>query len=132
MPQGKHKKLLIKKVRKGNKGFPMVTIAYYGLNNKIATKIVCGIIKYEGAGAGPMKKWFSTTEIRNSEKVLSEVLSFIGEQEVKSVAINEQIMGTLMKKVLIMKKEKVVLNVVIGLVEIALPIKGFINIKNTA
>jgi hypothetical protein len=76
MPQGKHKKLLTKKAKKGNKGFPIATIAYYGLNNRIATKIVCAIIKFEGA-----------------EKVLSEVLSFIGEQEVKSVVVNEQIMG---------------------------------------
>ncbi len=93
MPQGKHKKLLTKKAIKGNKGFPIATIAYYGSSNKIATKIACGIIKFEGADVEPMKKWLSTMEIRNSEKVLSEVLSFIGEQEVKSVIVNEQIMG---------------------------------------
>jgi hypothetical protein len=31
MPQGKHKKLLTKKAKKGNKGFSIATIAYYGL-----------------------------------------------------------------------------------------------------
>ena len=93
MPQGKYKKLLTKKVRKGNKGFPIATIAYYGSSNKIATKIVCGIIKYEGADVDPMKKWFSKIEIRHSEKILSEILSYIKEQEVKSVIVNEQILG---------------------------------------
>ena len=93
MPQGKYKKLLTKKARKGNKGFPIATIAYYGSNDKRATKIVCGIIKFEGADVEPMKKWLSIIEIRSSEKVLSEILSFIGEQEVKSVVANEQIMG---------------------------------------
>jgi len=59
MPQGRNKKLLTKKVKKGHKGFPVATIAYYGPNNKIATKIVCGIIKSEETDVDPIKKWYS-------------------------------------------------------------------------
>ena len=93
MAQGKNKKLLSKRVKKGDKGFPIATIAYYGPNNKTATKIVCGIIKTESASAEPLKKWFSQIDIRKSEKTLGEVLSFIKDQNVKSVVVNETIIG---------------------------------------
>lgn len=93
MPQGRNKKLLVKKIKKGHKGFPMATIAYYGPNNKVSTKVVCGVIKFDGGDVDPIKKWFSKTEIRTSEKVLGEVLSFINEQGIKSVVVNENIMG---------------------------------------
>ena len=93
MPQGRNKKLITKRAKKGSKGFPVATIAYYGSSNKMATKIVCGIIKAEGAEVEPIKKWLSQTDIRKSEKILGEVLSFIKLQEVKSVAMNEKIIG---------------------------------------
>ena len=57
MAQGKSKKLIRKKARKGFSGYPVATVAFYGPTNVVATKLVCGIIKYEGAEAEPMKKW---------------------------------------------------------------------------
>ena len=93
MPQGKNKKLITKRARKGIKGYPVATIAFYGPTNTVATKLVCGIIISEDAEAEPMKKWFSETDIRKSEKVLGEVLQFIEENAVKSVGMVEQIIG---------------------------------------
>jgi hypothetical protein len=40
-----------------------------------------------------MKKWFSETDLRKSEKILGEALAFIEENAVKSVAMAEQIIG---------------------------------------
>ncbi|MEZ9925159.1 hypothetical protein [Vibrio breoganii] len=34
MAQGNNRKVLNKKARKGNKGFPIATIAFYGADNK--------------------------------------------------------------------------------------------------
>ncbi len=93
MAQGKYKKLITKKVRKGNKGHPIATVAFYGPTNSVATKLVCGIIKSENADAEPMKKWFSENDLRKSEKILGEVLEFIEENEVKSVGMVEEIIG---------------------------------------
>jgi hypothetical protein len=93
MAQGKHKKLLTKKVRKGNKGFPAATIAFYGPNNNTASKVVCAIIYSDGAEPEPMKKWFSSSDLRKSEQVLSEVLTFIEENRAKSVSMIEEIIG---------------------------------------
>ena len=93
MPQGKFKKAISKKARKGIKGYPVATVAFYGPTNVVATKLVCGIIKYEGADVEPMRKWFSESDIRKSEKILGEVLAFIEENEAKSVAMVEEIIG---------------------------------------
>ncbi|MGR5208751.1 hypothetical protein [Vibrio alfacsensis] len=93
MAQGKNKKILNKRVRKGDKGFPIATVAFYGPDDKTATKLVCAIIRYEGAEPEPMKKWFSSSDIRKSEMVLKEVLEFIDENSAKTVGMVEEIIG---------------------------------------
>lgn len=93
MAQGKYKKLITKKARKGKKGYPIATVAYYGPTNVVATKLVCAIIKYDGAEIEPMGKWFSENDIRKSEKILGEVLAFIEENEANTVTMIEEIIG---------------------------------------
>ena len=93
MAQGNNKKLLTKRARKGHKGYPVATIAFYGPTNKVATKLVCGIIKTEGSDPDVMKKWTSNIDVRKSELILGEVLAFIQENEVSSVAMVEEIIG---------------------------------------
>ena len=93
MAQGSNKKLLTKKLRKGDKGYPIATIAFYGPNNNIATKVVCAIINHDGAEPEPMDKWFSSTDLRKSEQVLKEVLAFIDQNGAKTVSMIEEIIG---------------------------------------
>ncbi len=93
MAQGKNKKLITKKSRKGIKGYPIATIAFYGPTNLVATKLVCGIVKKEGDEPEPMKKWFSENDLRKSEQILGEVLLFISENGAKSVGMVEEIIG---------------------------------------
>ena len=93
MAQGKNKKALTKRARKGEKGYPVATIVFYGPDNKRATKVVCSIVRYQDADADPMKKWFTKEEARTSEKVLGEILSFIGEHEVATVVMADSIWG---------------------------------------
>ncbi|EHK0751951.1 hypothetical protein [Vibrio parahaemolyticus] len=91
MAQGNNKKILNKRVRKGDRGFPIATVAFYGPDDKTATKLVCAIIPYEGAEPDPMKKWFSSSDLRKSEMVLKEVLEFIDENSAKTVGMLEEI-----------------------------------------
>ena len=93
MAQGSNKKLLTKKIRKGDKGYPIATIAFYGPNNNLASKAVCAIISHEGAETEPMKKWFSSSDLRKSEQVMSEILCFIDENGAKSVSMIQEIIG---------------------------------------
>jgi hypothetical protein len=93
MAQRNNKKRLTKRIRKGNKGYPMATIAFYGETNLCASKMVCAVITHNGADAEPMKKWYSTSDIRKSEKIMGEVLAFIEVHEVKSVSMIDGIIG---------------------------------------
>ena len=80
-------------VRKGNKGYPIATIAFYGPTHNIATKVVCAIIEYDGAEVEPMQKWFSPSDLRKSEQILGEVIDFVAENRAKSVSMVEGIIG---------------------------------------
>ncbi|WP_185233379.1 hypothetical protein [Teredinibacter franksiae] len=93
MSQGNNKKLLTKKIRKGDKGYPIATIAFYGPNNIKASKVVCAIIPHDGAEAGPIKKWFSISDIRKSEKTMGEILIFIEENHANTVGMMDGIIG---------------------------------------
>lgn len=93
MAQGNNKKLLTKKIRKGDKGYPMATIAFYGPNKHMATKVVCAIISDEEADAEPMQKWFASVDLRKSEPILREVLAFIEQNGAKTVSMLEEIIG---------------------------------------
>ena len=93
MAQGKNKKLLGKKANKGFRGYPLATVIFYGPNNRLATKVACGIILRDDTEPELMKKWFSKTDIRKSEKDLVEVLQFIEDNSAKTVAIADEIFG---------------------------------------
>lgn len=94
MAQGINKKKVLKLVKKGHKGYPVASLAWYGADNKTATKLVCGVVLNEGdKEVSAMKKWHSKTEIRKSESILAEVLVFIKENQVKTVSMIDSIIG---------------------------------------
>ena len=93
MAQGQYKKLLAKRVRKGHKGHPIATIAFYGPDNTRASKVVCCIIKNADAEAEPIQKWFTKTDARKSEKILNEVTGFIERNNAKTVTMIDGIIG---------------------------------------
>jgi hypothetical protein len=70
------KKSLEKKAKKGFRGYPIATIAFYGPTNKLATKIAIGLITHEGAEP-IMMRWHSATDIRLNTNVFKEVLTTI-------------------------------------------------------
>ena len=93
MAQSKYKKLLSKKIKKGMRGHPIATIAFYGPDNKKATKVVCSIFQHAEADPEPVKKWFTESNAMQSEEILKAVLSFLEESGVQSVGAFEQIIG---------------------------------------
>lgn len=84
---------LQKKAKKGFQGFPVATIAFYGPTNKKATKLVVSILATDGADPDPMRKWYSDDDLRSAPDVLNEVLDMIKDNQVKSVAMYDKIIG---------------------------------------
>ncbi|MCW5205045.1 hypothetical protein VU02_03880, partial [Desulfobulbus sp. N2] len=65
----KFKSPLAKKAKAGFRGYPIATIAFYGPDNRMATKVAVGIIMSEAEKEpADMKKWFSDTDIRRDTK----------------------------------------------------------------
>jgi hypothetical protein len=85
---------LAKKQSKGFRGYPVATIAYYGPNDKRATKVSVAIIAYEDADADPVERWFcETADARTDPEVIEAIVQFIESQGAKSVVATDGIIG---------------------------------------
>jgi hypothetical protein len=93
MLKGEAKKALSKKAKKGFKGYPVATVAFYGPNDKKATKLVVGIVRDEHVEADQIKKWYSDDDIRKESDVFEEILDFIQTNGARSVGMLDRIMG---------------------------------------
>ncbi|MBY5839337.1 hypothetical protein J3P71_12945 [Rhizobium leguminosarum] len=88
------RKWLEKKSKRGNRGYPMGTIAYYGPDNRRASKAAVSIIPALNAGPADLRRWFAETgDLRMDETVIAEIAAFLRENEVKSVVMVDAIIG---------------------------------------
>jgi hypothetical protein len=87
-------KRLRKKARKGARGWPIATIAYYGPDLSRASKVAVGIVPSEGAPVDQMRDWtVEHGDIRQDAAVAEQILDFIAEQGARSVAMTDGIIG---------------------------------------
>jgi len=87
-------KAIKRKARKGFRGYPVGSVAYYGPDDRKATKIVAGVVLREGEEPAHLERWLSEgAEIRDDVDVLSAVVEFLRENNVKSVVLMERIIG---------------------------------------
>jgi hypothetical protein len=87
-------KRLRKKARKGARGWPIATIAYYGPDLSRASKVAVGIVPSEGAPVDQMRDWtVEHGDIREDAAVAEQILDFIAEQGALSVAMTDGIIG---------------------------------------
>lgn len=86
-------KWMSKKAKRGNRGYPVGTIAFYGPTDKVATKVVASIVPDEDAGAGEVQKWYSESDVRQDETILEEIKEFLAMHGARSVAMPERIIG---------------------------------------
>lgn len=85
---------LEKKAKRGFRGYPLATIAFYGSDASRASKIAVGIVLEEGASVAEMKRWRSDdTDVRRDPVIGGEVLAFIQEQGVVSIVMSDGLMG---------------------------------------
>jgi hypothetical protein len=87
-------KRLRKKARRGLRGWPLATIAFYGPNLNQATKVAVGIVPTENSEVGELRNWkVDRGDIRTDPGIAREILEFIDEHQVLSVAMTEDIIG---------------------------------------
>jgi hypothetical protein len=92
--ESRERKWLYKKAKKGVRGYPVGTTAYYGPDNRQASKVAVGIVPAPESEVTEMRRWFAETgDVRTDETVLAEIVTFLREQAVLSVALTEGLLG---------------------------------------
>jgi hypothetical protein len=86
-------KILRRMARLGNRGFPLATLAFYGPDDRKATKAVLGIFLFDG-DEGTIHRYFSQDQdVRHKPDIQESILARLQEHEVKSLAMVEKIFG---------------------------------------
>jgi hypothetical protein len=94
MTDNRFLKRLRKKAKKGLRGWPLATIAFYGPNLSQATKAAVGIIPSEKAEAEEMRDWHVLRgDIREDNSIAQEIVEFIEEHGALSVVMTNGIIG---------------------------------------
>lgn len=91
-----HKALwpLEKQARRGFRGYPVATVAFYGPDDQRATKVAVGIVPAEGAEADPLQRWFCEhTDARSDLEIAQRIGEFIETHAPKSVVLVDRIIG---------------------------------------
>lgn len=85
---------LAKKQARGLRGYPVATVAFYGPDDKRASKVVVGIIEREGLEADVIERWFAQdADVRNDPEISAAVVRFIERHAAKSVVAADRIIG---------------------------------------
>lgn len=85
---------LKKKSRRGFRGYPVATIAYYGPDDVTASKVAVGILTAEDSPPDFLMRWFiEDGDARTDAKITHEVFEFIQSHGVKSVIMTDGIIG---------------------------------------
>jgi len=76
-------------------GFPLATIAFYGEDDKVASKVVVGILLSEkDEDIAFLEKWFRTdSDVRFDPEIRAQIVEFLGKHNVYRVVMVERIIG---------------------------------------
>ena len=83
---------LHKKADRGFKGYPIATVAFYGPDDKCATKVAVGIVIDEHEPRS-MRRWVAEHDVRKDQSINEEILEFIQSNAVRSVVMTDRIIG---------------------------------------
>ena len=87
-------KRIKKRAKKGARGYPVGTLAFYGPDDRRASKMVAAIVDREAAEPSSIQKWQSETgDVREDPVMLVEVLTFFEEHRAMSVVMSHRIIG---------------------------------------
>ena len=88
------RKRLERKTRRGFRGYPLATVAFYGPTNEYASKVAVAIVPRENAEPASLKRWFAKdTDVRRDPDIAAEMVAFIQAEQALSVVMTEGIIG---------------------------------------
>lgn len=85
---------LRKRARRGFKGYPIATVAFYGPDDQHATKAVVGIVREDDGHPEELERWLTDdVDIRKDVAIQAAIGAFIEKSNVKSVVMVDRIIG---------------------------------------
>ncbi|MGZ5432824.1 MAG: hypothetical protein ACXWH7_07815 [Thermoanaerobaculia bacterium] len=85
---------LEKRAKRGNRGYPLGTVAFYGPDASRASKVVVGIIASEESGVGELRRWASdSAHLRRDPATNDEILAFLKLHGARTVVMSPGIIG---------------------------------------
>jgi hypothetical protein len=92
-----HRKTLwpvTKKANRGFRGYPVATVAFYGPDDRRASKVAVGILPSERAEVAAIERWLSVDDdVRDDATINAAILKFLDDQGAKTVVMAERIIG---------------------------------------
>jgi hypothetical protein len=93
-PKRRSKSPLDKKARRGFRGYPVATVAFYGPDDRRASKVVVGIVPAEDREAEQLQRWFAEEgDVWQDATIGEEILAFIRDHGAKTVVTADRIIG---------------------------------------
>jgi hypothetical protein len=85
---------LQKRAKRGDRGYPLATVAFYGPDASRASKVVVGIVPTEHGEVAELRKWTSdTADLRRDPKINEEILQFVKQHGARTVGMSPGIIG---------------------------------------
>jgi hypothetical protein len=86
---------LDRQFRPGFRGYPIATAAFYGPNDKLATKVVVSVFLTESDEPDFLERWFSEGEmdVRDDPAIGEEILTFFKTHAPRSTVVTDAIIG---------------------------------------
>ena len=85
--------ILRKKAKLGDQGLPRATLAFYGSDDKKATKAVLGVFLREGDEPTLHRYFSEDKDVRFKVEIQQSILARLSEHRVKSLIMVEKIFG---------------------------------------
>ncbi len=83
-----------KKARKGFRGYPAATVAFYDPDDQFASKVSVGILLQEDAGLLELRRWFAEKlDVRTDPAITKGIWDFMESHGVKTVVVTDRIIG---------------------------------------
>jgi hypothetical protein len=84
-----------RRVRPAFRGYPIATVAFYGPDNKLATKVVVSVFHRESSDPDSLERWFSKGDIdvRQDLEIGEQILAFLKSHAPRSTVMTEGIIG---------------------------------------
>lgn len=85
---------LTKTASRGFRGCPLATVAFYGPDDRRASKVAVAIVPADGAAPTELNRWFADDhDVRNDAEIAAAIGAFVDEHGAKTIVMADRIIG---------------------------------------